>query len=117
MESGDRMSLEKEGHEGASYTYWVRKITDDAAPLPVPRKLTPEDVSPCESQSQSATLGSAWNRVSAGTWEEKSLNNWATPRIKELLLSVGSIQFSLGRAEVEDVAKCVGDVSLLYDLL
>lgn len=58
------MSLEKEGHEGASYTYWVRKITDDAAPLPVPRKLTPEDVSPCESQSQSATLGSAWNRVS-----------------------------------------------------
>lgn len=36
---------------------------------------------------------------------------------QELLLSVGSIQFSLGRAEVEDVAKCVGDVSLLYDLL
>ncbi|XP_014515219.1 uncharacterized protein LOC106773031 isoform X2 [Vigna radiata var. radiata] len=111
MESGDRMSLEKEGHEGASYTYWVRKITDDAAPLPVPRKLTPEDVSPCESQSQSATLGSAWNR--AGTWEEKSLNNWATPRIKELLLSVGSIQFSLGRAEVEDVAKCVGDAFMV----
>ncbi|KOM54109.1 hypothetical protein LR48_Vigan10g000100 [Vigna angularis] len=113
MESGDRVSLEKEGHQGASYTYWVRKITDDAAPLSVPRKLTPEDVSPCESQSQSATLGSAWNRVSAGTWEEKSLINWAIPRIKELLLSVGSIQFSLGRAEVEDVAKCVGDAFMV----
>ncbi|KAG5058979.1 hypothetical protein JHK87_000008 [Glycine soja] len=109
MESGALVSSEKEGQQGASYTYWVRKITEDAAPLPVPRKLNPEDVPPCHSQSQSrsATLGSAWNR--AGTWEEKSLNNWATPRIKELLISLGSIQFSFGRAEVEDVTKCVGD--------
>ena len=107
------MSSEKEGQQGASYTYWVRKITEDAAPLPVPRKLNPEDVPPCHSQSQSrsATLGSAWNR--AGTWEEKSLNNWATPRIKELLISLGSIQFSFGRAEVEDVTKCVGDAFMV----
>jgi len=107
------VSSEKEGQQGASYTYWVRKITEDAAPLPVPRKLNPEDVPPCHSQSQSrsATLGSAWNR--AGTWEEKSLNNWATPRIKELLISLGSIQFSFGRAEVEDVTKCVGDAFMV----
>ncbi|XP_020220505.1 uncharacterized protein LOC109803373 isoform X1 [Cajanus cajan] len=110
MESGALVSSEKEeGQQGASYTYWVRKITEDAAPAPVPRKLTPEDVPPC--QSQSATLGSAWNR--AGTWEEKSLNNWATPRIKELLISLGSIQFSFGRAEVEDVTKCVGDAFMV----
>jgi len=64
MESGAGVSAEKEGQQGASYTYWVRKITDDAAPLPVPRKLAPEDVSPSQSQSQYATLGSAWNRVS-----------------------------------------------------
>jgi len=66
MESGALVSSEKEGQQGASYTYWVRKITEDAAPLPVPRKLNPEDVPPCHSQSQSrsATLGSAWNRVS-----------------------------------------------------
>ncbi|KAG5067631.1 hypothetical protein AAZX31_01G000900 [Glycine max] len=113
MESGALVSSEKEGQQGASYTYWVRKITEDAAPLPVPRKLNPEDVPPCHSQSQSrsATLGSAWNR--AGTWEEKSLNNWATPRIKELLISLGSIQFSFGRAEVEDVTKCVGDAFMV----
>ncbi|XP_061342853.1 uncharacterized protein LOC133289018 isoform X2 [Gastrolobium bilobum] len=109
MESGALASSEKEEQQGASYTYWVRKITEDAAPLPVPHKLSQEDAP--HSQSQAATLGSAWNR--AGTWEEKSLNNWATPRIKELLISIGSIQFSFGRAEVEDVTKCVGDFNLL----
>ncbi|XP_061342854.1 uncharacterized protein LOC133289018 isoform X3 [Gastrolobium bilobum] len=51
--------------------------------------------------------------IEAGTWEEKSLNNWATPRIKELLISIGSIQFSFGRAEVEDVTKCVGDAFMV----
>ncbi|KAL2321411.1 hypothetical protein Fmac_030380 [Flemingia macrophylla] len=110
MDSGALVSSEKEeGKEVASYTYWVRKITEDAAPVPVPRKLSPEDVPPC--QSHSATLGSAWNR--AGTWEEKSLNNWATPRIKELLISLGSMHFSFGRAEIEDVTKCVGDAFMV----
>lgn len=51
-------SSEKEG-ASASYTYWVRKVTEDAAPLPVPLKLNPQDP-----QSHSSTLGSAWNRVS-----------------------------------------------------
>ncbi|KAL2330431.1 hypothetical protein Fmac_018012 [Flemingia macrophylla] len=92
MDSGALVSSEKEeGKEGASYTYWVRKITEDAAPVPVPRKLTPEDVLPC--QSHSATLGSAWNR--------------------ELLFSLGSMHFSFGRAEIEDVTKCVGDAFMV----
>ncbi|MED6219182.1 hypothetical protein PIB30_033499 [Stylosanthes scabra] len=99
---------EKEEQKGASYTYWVRKITEDAAPLPLPHKLSPQDP---QSQPNSATLGSAWNR--AGTWEEKSLNNWATPRIKELLVSVGSIELSSGTAKVEEVTKCVGDAFLV----
>ncbi|XP_015966276.1 uncharacterized protein LOC107490020 [Arachis duranensis] len=86
----------------------VRKITEDAAPLPVPHKLSPQDP---QSQPNSATLGSAWNR--AGTWEEKSLNNWATPRIKELLVSVGSIKLSSGTAKVEEVTKCIGDAFLV----
>ncbi|XP_057447346.1 uncharacterized protein LOC130739134 [Lotus japonicus] len=111
MESGAPVLAEKEEQkqqqeQGASYTYWVRKITEDAAPLPVPHKLNEQD-----SQSNAATVGSAWNR--AGTWEEKSLNKWATPRIKELLTSVGSIAFSSGSAEVEDVTKCVGDAFMV----
>lgn len=57
MEGG---AAEKE-QQGASYTYWVRKMTDDAAPLPVPHKLTPEDVASC--QPHPTTLGSVWNRV------------------------------------------------------
>ena len=60
-EAGTVVSSEKEEQQqGASYTYWVRKITEDAAPLPVPQKLTPQDP---QSQPNSATLGSAWNRV------------------------------------------------------
>uniref|UniRef100_A0A5B7BD44 Activator of Hsp90 ATPase AHSA1-like N-terminal domain-containing protein n=1 Tax=Davidia involucrata TaxID=16924 RepID=A0A5B7BD44_DAVIN len=97
---------EKEG--SASYTYWVREVTQDAAPLPVPRKLTSEDLS---NQSQPATLGSVWNR--AGTWEEKNVNKWASDRIKELLISVGSLEFSGGRAEIAEVSKCVGDAFLV----
>ncbi|KAF2291978.1 hypothetical protein GH714_042462 [Hevea brasiliensis] len=44
----------------------------------------------------------------AGTWEEKSLNKWATDRIKELLMSVGSLEFSSGKAEIAEVSKCFG---------
>lgn len=44
----------------SSYTYWVREAKEDAAPLPIPRKLTPGDVS---KQSQAAPLGSVWNQV------------------------------------------------------
>ncbi|PKU61861.1 hypothetical protein MA16_Dca016057 [Dendrobium catenatum] len=44
----------------SSYTYWVRETKDDAAPLPVPRKLTPEDIS---KQSQPVSLGSVWNQL------------------------------------------------------
>lgn len=47
--------------ESVSYRYWVREATEDAAPAPVPRKLSPQDV---VSGSQSpATLGSVWNKV------------------------------------------------------
>ncbi|XP_021276855.1 uncharacterized protein LOC110411147 [Herrania umbratica] len=104
MENG-----EVEKQQGASYTYWVREAKEDAAPLPLPKKLTPQDIL-C-SQSHPATLGSVWNR--AGTWEEKNLNNWATQRIKELLKSVVSLDFSCGKAEIADVTKCVGDAFLV----
>lgn len=99
-------SKSKEEEKAASsYTYWVRNKTEAAAPLPVPQKLQQQS----SSVTSSHQLGSAWNR--AGTWEEKSLNHWAIPRIKELLISVGSISFSSGRgtAQVQDVTKCVGD--------
>ncbi|KAJ4907836.1 chaperone binding [Raphanus sativus] len=56
-------------------------------------------------------LGSLWNQ--AGTWEEKNLTKWATDRLKELLGSVGSLQFSSGKAEIIDVNRCVGDAFLV----
>ncbi|KAK9269164.1 hypothetical protein L1049_000933 [Liquidambar formosana] len=98
-----------EKQEASSYTYWVREATEDAAPLPVPRKLTPDDL--LSTQSQAATLGSVWNR--AGTWEEKNLNKWASERIKELLKSVGSLEFSGGKAKIAEISKCVGDAFLV----
>lgn len=64
MENGGGEKNEKQMQEqGASYTYWVREMTADAAPLPHPKKLSPQDIL-SSTQSQPATLGSVWNRVS-----------------------------------------------------
>lgn len=112
MEGGGAASIStekaSESAAEASYTYWIREVTHEAAPLPLPKKLNPEDLS---NQSNTTHLGSAWN--GAGTWEEKSLNKWATDRIKELLVSMGMLEFSGGRAEVSEVTKCSGDAFLV----
>ncbi|KAL2503395.1 chaperone binding [Forsythia ovata] len=112
MEGGGAASVSaekvSESADAASYTYWIREMTPEAAPLPVPKKLNPEELS---NQSNKTHLGSAWN--GAGTWEEKSLNKWATDRIKELLGSMGSLEFSGGRAEASEVTKCSGDAFLV----
>ncbi|XP_010278440.1 PREDICTED: uncharacterized protein LOC104612637 [Nelumbo nucifera] len=92
----------------SSYTYWVRDVTKDAAPLPVPRQLSADDLS---KQTQPNSLGSVWN--SAGTWEEKNLSSWASNRMKELLAAVCSLEFSSGKAEIAEVTKCVGDAFLV----
>ncbi|KAL0346832.1 UNVERIFIED_CONTAM: hypothetical protein Scaly_1699200 [Sesamum calycinum] len=104
MEGGAAAVSAEKTVESASYTYWVREVSRDAAPLPVPKKIDPADVS---NQPNQTHLGSAWNR--AGTWEEKNLNKWATDRIKELLASVGSLEFSGGKAEIAEVTRCSGD--------
>ncbi|OMP05184.1 hypothetical protein COLO4_09003 [Corchorus olitorius] len=100
----------EEKQRGASYTYWVREAKADAAPLPLPKKLNPQDIL-SDQASKPATLGSVWNK--AGTWEEKNLNSWATQRIKELLQSLSSLDFSCGKAEIADITKCVGDAFLV----
>ncbi|XP_010929429.1 uncharacterized protein [Elaeis guineensis] len=97
-----------EKQQQTSYTYWVREAREDAAPLPVPRKLSADDIS---KQTQSTTLGSVWNQ--AGTWEERNLNSWASSRIKELLSSLGSLEFSGGKASIDEVSKCLGDAFLV----
>lgn len=112
MKGSGVVSSEKQSAEAtaaSSYTYWVREAKQDAAPLPVPRKLTAEDIS--IGSKPSNHLGSAWNK--AGTWEEKNLNKWATERIKELVLSVGSLEFSSGKAEIAEVSRCTGDAFLV----
>lgn len=98
-----------EKQASSSYTYWVREAREDAAPLPVPRKLTQDDL--LSQQSHTSALGSVWNK--AGTWEEKNLNKWASNRIKELLISVGSLVLSGGKAEITEVSKCSGDAFLV----
>ncbi|GAB2222891.1 hypothetical protein Droror1_Dr00017022 [Drosera rotundifolia] len=99
-----------ESEKPASYTYWVREATADAAPIPAPKKLSQEDL--CNlSSSKSSGLGSVWNK--AGTWEEKNLNKWATDRMKELLKCIGFLEFSDGKAEVTEVSSCSGDAFLV----
>ncbi|XP_039013001.1 uncharacterized protein LOC120142363 isoform X1 [Hibiscus syriacus] len=109
MENGGAEKGNGQAAAAASYTYWVRETTADAAPLPLPKKLTAQDL--LWNQSQPATLGSAWNK--AGTWEEKNLNNWATQRLKELLKSVGTLDLPRGIAEISELTKCVSDAFLV----
>ncbi|KAH9617090.1 hypothetical protein KSS87_015217 [Heliosperma pusillum] len=82
------MSDEKQ--QTSSYTYWVRESTSDAAPLPVPKKLSSQVQI---NSSQTPNLGSVWN--------------------SELLSSVGSLEFSNGKAEVSEVSTCTGDAFLV----
>ncbi|KAG2333296.1 hypothetical protein Bca52824_004476 [Brassica carinata] len=103
----EREGEEEKKKEGSSYRYWVREATPDAAPPPLPQKLSHNAVVAPTAPS----LGSLWNQ--AGTWEEKNLTKWATDRLKELLGSVGSLQFSSGKAEIIDVNRCVGDAFLV----
>ncbi|KAF8102537.1 hypothetical protein N665_0198s0237 [Sinapis alba] len=99
--------MEEEKKKEGSYRYWVREATSDAAPPPQPQKLTNNN----DVASNAPALGSLWNQ--AGTWEEKNITKWATDRLKELLGTVGSLQFSSGKAEIIDVNRCVGDAFLV----
>ncbi|KAL7096204.1 hypothetical protein ACP275_10G068000 [Erythranthe tilingii] len=108
MEGGAAAVSAGKDAESSSYTYWVRGASRDAAPLPVPKKIEAADL--CNQPNQTH-LGSAWNR--AGTWEEKNLNKWATDRIKELLVTMGSVDFSGGKAEIAEVTRCSGDAFLV----
>lgn len=97
--------------EKSSYRYWVRQATGEAAPPPVPRKLDPSAANGGGNPNAPPSLGSVWNQ--AGTWEEKNLNSWANGRIKDLLGSLGSLDFSTGKASIDEVSKCSGDAFLV----
>lgn len=54
----------------------------------------------------------AWFISQAGTWEEKNLSTWASSRIKELLIDLGS-EFNSGKANILEVSSCVGEASVV----
>lgn len=59
---------------------------------------------------ESSALTSAWN--TAGTWEEKNLTNWATIRVREMLLEIKcSIPDMKGNITVPSISSVVGDAS------
>ncbi|KAH7302099.1 hypothetical protein KP509_23G056400 [Ceratopteris richardii] len=92
----------------SSYTYWVRKKTEQAAPDPVPRKLSSFEVAQVQ---QPTTLGSVWNQ--AGTWEERCITKWATSRLKELLMTLEPLRLEDGYVQVTEVTRCAGEASLV----
>nr|CAB3448815.1 unnamed protein product [Digitaria exilis] len=102
-------AAEAKAEKASSYRYWVREATGDAAPLPVPRKLDPAAAA-ANGNGNPPPLGSVWNQ--AGTWEEKNLNSWANSRIKDLLGSLGSLDFPTGKASIDEVSKCSGDLQV-----
>ncbi|CAI5498292.1 unnamed protein product [Closterium sp. Naga37s-1] len=94
-----------------SYRYWVgpRGNGEMAAPPPMPRRLSQEELA---SLQRNDSKGSAWNQ--GGTWEERSLNDWAKQRLKELLRCscpavIGSTTYTL----TTDVDSCSGDTTIV----
>ncbi|CAL9180386.1 unnamed protein product [Musa hybrid cultivar] len=67
----------------------------------------------CTSFTASSLIQWLASVLQAGTWEERNLNSWASNRIKELLKSLGSLEFSSGKAYIEEVTKCSGDAFLV----
>eukprot|EP00270_Netrium_digitus_P016362 TRINITY_DN5856_c0_g1_i2.p1 TRINITY_DN5856_c0_g1~~TRINITY_DN5856_c0_g1_i2.p1 ORF type:complete len:147 (+),score=30.60 TRINITY_DN5856_c0_g1_i2:102-542(+) len=66
-----------------SYTYWTGRRGDGKetpAPAAVPRRLSQEELA---NLTRVNSEGSAWNV--GGTWEERSVNEWAKERIQNLL--------------------------------
>ncbi|MCO5547524.1 hypothetical protein L7F22_000974 [Adiantum nelumboides] len=92
----------------SSYTYWVRRRTEQAAPDPVPRRLSSHDIAQVP---QPTILGSVWNQ--AGTWEERCITKWATIRLEELLMSLEPLQLKEGYAQVTEVSRCAGEATLV----
>ncbi|KMZ61614.1 hypothetical protein ZOSMA_50G00280 [Zostera marina] len=107
----DGIAKHESSDSSTNYRYWVRESGEGAAPPPVPKKLSADDVSKQQASQTNPSLGSVWNK--AGTWEEKNLNAWASSRIKELLTSLGRIEFSNGKADIYEVSRCTGDAFLV----
>jgi len=76
----DGIAKHESSDSSTNYRYWVRESGEGAAPPPVPKKLSADDVSKQQASQTNPSLGSVWNK--AGTWEEKNLNAWASSRIK-----------------------------------
>ncbi|GJP29228.1 hypothetical protein CLOM_g20354 [Closterium sp. NIES-68] len=95
-----------------SYRYWVGPRgngEEKAAPPPMPRRLSQEELA---SLQRNDSKGSAWNQ--GGTWEEKSLNDWAKQRLKELLRCscpavIGPATYTLST----EVDSCSGDTTIV----
>ncbi|CAI7826116.1 unnamed protein product [Closterium sp. NIES-53] len=75
----------------------------------MPRRLSQEELA---SLQRNDSKGSAWNQ--GGTWEERSLNDWAKQRLKELLRCscpavIGSTTYTL----TTEVDSCSGDTTIV----
>lgn len=93
------MELEEEKKkEGSSYRYWVREATADAAPPPLPQKLSNNDVA---LNAAPASLGSLWNRVCFFFFSFSSVNSCYHSSLYALtLLSCILHRLALGRRKV-----------------
>lgn len=82
---------EKKKEGVSSYRYWVREATADAAPPPLPQKLTNNDVAP----NAPPALGSLWNQVLLFCFSSLLYNS----SLHSLISSLASIGWHLGGKE------------------
>lgn len=83
---------EKKKEGVSSYRYWVREATADAAPPPLPQKLTNNDVAP---NAPPPALGSLWNQVLLFCFASLLYNS----SLHSLISSLVSVGWHLGGKE------------------
>lgn len=59
----DGIAKHESSDSSTNYRYWVRESGEGAAPPPVPKKLSADDVSKQQASQTNPSLGSVWNKV------------------------------------------------------
>lgn len=103
----------------SDYYAWSSKMKETGKTLAqLGVDSTPKRIESYESDTSSiahSTSGSAWNH--AGTWEDRDMTSWATPRLRDMLhewCPDVSIKGQRCKLRVKSVKKCEGAASLAF---
>jgi len=109
MSANNALEDKNERKGDLSYHYWAGEKRD--APKAEPKKISEQEAQNMHrTNSASAQGGSAWN--AAGTWEERSHNEWAKDQITARLVGIAAPGLAEGQGlSVVSVQTITGDAN------